>query len=54
MGSIYIPNLESAERSDRLTIERDIYCKEIKLSELIKEQNKHTDIHKKQVSDLER
>ena len=53
-GVFYIPNLESAERSDRLTIERDIYFKEIKLSELIKEQNKHTDIHKKQVSDLER
>lgn len=53
-GVFYIPNLESAERSDRLTIERDIYFREIKLSELIKEQNKHTNIHKKQVSDLER
>ena len=53
-GVFYIPNLESAEHSDRLTIERDIYFKEIKLSELINEQNKHTDINKKQVSDLER
>ena len=53
-GVFYIPNLESAERPLGLTIERDIYFKEIKLSELMREQNKHTDIDKKQVSDLER
>lgn len=46
-GVFYIPNLESAERPFGLIIERDIYFKEINLSELIKEQNK------KQVSDLE-
>ena len=53
-GVFYIPNLESAERSLELTIERDINFKEIHLSELIKEQNKHKDIYKKQISDLER
>ncbi len=52
-GVFYIPNLESAERPLELTIERDVNFKEIKLSELIKVQNKHTDINKKKVSDLE-
>lgn len=53
-GVFYLPNLESAKRPFGLTIERDVNFKEINLSELIKEQNKHTDINKKQVSDLER
>lgn len=39
-GIFYLPNLESNERPFELTIERDIYFKEINLSELIKEQNK--------------
>lgn len=40
-GVFYLPNLESNERPFELTIERDIYFKEIRLSELIKEQNKN-------------
>ena len=40
-GIFYIPNLEYPERSVELTIERDIDFKEIRLSELIKEQNKN-------------
>lgn len=40
-GVFYLPNLESPDRPVELTIERDIYFKEINLSELIKEQNKN-------------
>ena len=40
-GVFYIPNLESPKRPPELTIERDIYFKEIRLSELMKEQNKN-------------
>ena len=40
-GVFYIPNLESPERAPELTVERDINFKEIRLSELMKEQNKN-------------
>lgn len=39
-GVFYIPNLESPERYLGSAIERDINFKEIRLSELIEEQNK--------------